>query len=153
MSGLILTVNDLELKITKFLSPRFPRGRIGPLPSIEYSANGSSILDGPIFPIKFLWSINASLDLEETDILQAIYSESDYNRRNLTGPLITLTDNTLSFVEHAPRTRPLAAGSTETTISNNQIKYFAKFQTFIIQSPEIDEQGIHNAVSFTLQEI
>lgn len=143
----------MELTISKFLTPRFPRSPVEPLAKLEYSNNGASIEDGPIFATRYLWTINAVLDVEETELLQAIYSESDYRRRKiLPNTTITLTDNLQRLVERPPRTKPLAPNATEIAVGSNQIKYFAVFQTKIIQPIEIEELGENNSVSFTLQE-
>lgn len=146
----LLSINSLSLEIRHIPNASFPRARIEPLPKIEYSNNGSTILDGPIFAPKFSWPITAFLTANERDILEAIYVESDGLRRNFQPVGIDLSDFTLPYIESPPRSKPLASGSEQ--VIGNSIKYFAVFKTWMVEPPKFEVQGRLNIASFTLQE-
>ena len=148
----ILTHGSFTLEITKISSPQFPRARIEPLPKIEYSNNGSVVGDGPVFPPKHLWTFSSiQLTKQQTITLQRMYAKFAYKAPTAQNALIDLSDYTLIYCEPAPRTKQLAAGSTEETI-DNQIAYFAKFKTWFIEPPKYEAGGFYNLASFTLQE-
>jgi hypothetical protein len=148
----ILTHGSLTLEISKISSPQFPRARIEPLPKIEYSNNGSTVGDGPVFAPKHLWTFSSiQLTKQETIILQRMYAKFAYKAPTAQDATILLSDHALIYCEPTPRTKQLAASSTE-EIVDGQVAYFGKFKTWFIEPPKYEAGGFYNLASFTLQE-
>lgn len=152
MGKIVLSISGLILEIEKFSTPEIPRGRVEPLGKIEYTIPGATVIEGPAFDPKYLWSVNCLLEPEKVRILEAIFSESDYWRRKLSPNLaITLVDKTRRITEKE-LTRTIASGTVPLQVGPC-VSYYGQFECFMVQPPKIEEKGIYDQCAFTLQEL
>ncbi len=149
--SLELSIAGVSVTFNKFTNTDYPRIRVTPA-TLEYSAHGTPALAGTYYEPKHLWSFTALCDRTQKNLLQAIYAEFDYRRRNLFDADILLLDRTELLVERAPQSRAIVPDSIIDTIASGYICYHAQFKSAITDGPKFTEQGKLNVVSLTLAE-
>jgi hypothetical protein len=151
--SLKLIINNLNLEIINFLSPRFPRMRLRETSAkLEYSGAGTSIGNGPCFYPKHQWQVNCLITPDEQDLLEAIYAEFEQQRQDLGSADIVICDTNDFFRERSPRTRAIVPDTSERLIQTGYIAYFAQFKGWFVIPPVYEEDGIYILADFTLQE-
>ena len=111
---------SIEVELTAFSAGNFPRERFNPL-TFSQSRNGATLLNGQSFESKHVWTVAAVVKEPAAELLQDIYDLFQLSPGN-----IVLTDTIARYTEPTPRTRPLAAGTTATTVGS-RVRYFAEF--------------------------
>lgn len=146
-----LTIADISVILSKFLSNDYPRITVEPLTTVEYSAFGNPGLSGTYYQAKYLWSINAAIYPEQKELLEIIWDESERRRRNLEDADILIYDYS-STIKEKTRTRQLIPGTSEVIINGNYISYYAQFKGVIVSQIKFTKLGIFDSVNFSLAE-
>jgi len=132
-----LTLTPYILEITTYGSnygASYPRSSINVWPSVDFSASGTTVLDGPSYGPKFIWNFTANLlhaDRLKLRRMLALWLS------NKTNPWM-LEDYTEELAETSPRTRALATGATESDDGTTTL-YHAKYFAYPTQYPELSE--------------
>lgn len=151
MSGAIeLSISGLSLRIEQFLGDIVPRSETDTGSPISYSASGSVNLSGPQYERQQIWTIEAPLDAEDTQILDLIYYQSDRERRALRDPSILVSDTTFPYPDSPPQSR---ANIGSVTTIGSFISYFALYRAVFLARPVYRRvRYIGFTASFVLQE-
>jgi hypothetical protein len=150
-----LTIRSIEVEIYKFLDTKLPRMIAEPIPSMEYSLFGTSVGDGARFPSRYIWNVNALLDIRcDADIerkLGIIYQTFDADRRALENAFIELEDTTQEIQELTASMRPTVP-ATSSVVIGSYTSHYAVFNVWMTKPPEFSQMGKYKSVSFTLLE-
>lgn len=130
--SLTLAYGTITVTLSRFAEASWPRRRIE-IAEISRTAFGTPNERGTSYEPPHLWQVSALVsdfralvtDFSDADRLEAIY-----NRAQLVGGDITLSDYTRDYSEPAPRTRALAAGGAAKTLGttpNQMVRYPAVF--------------------------
>lgn len=119
--------------------------------AVEFSANGTPALNGPAFPLKYLFTITAICTREQRGLLEAITSEFHERRRALLDSDILLYDGTAPIVEKPPL-RQAIPGTNMVAIAGGYFSYYAVFKVSITESPKFSKLGAYDAATLTLTE-
>ncbi|MEH2456961.1 hypothetical protein [Nostoc sp.] len=154
MSDITLILGSLSATFRNFVEPKFPRGRAVEGGKLEYSANGNSIGDGPVYEQPHLWTFSVYCSTEDIRILGAMYHESDIRRRQLpqVNTELTLIDQVQEYQERSPRTRVIASGTSEVSVGTSHVSYFAQFHVWFVKEPEFDKAGDKRIAHLSFQE-
>lgn len=150
--SMILTLGGLSVTITKFTEPSFPRVPAIETAKLEYSIHGNPIGTGAWYEAPHLWSFGAICTPHEADIISAIYSDFEAQRRAGKNAFIRLDDKVQEFVEKAPRTRALAVEASERAIGTTHVSYYAQFLVWFTQFPQQEIALGKRIIRLSLQE-
>jgi hypothetical protein len=149
--SLTLSLSGLSVELKDFPDGEYPRIAIDSQNAqVEFSILGTSSIQGPAYPLRYMWSINAICTPEQRNLIMAIATEFHELRRKLLDYDILLVDKTAPLLEKT-KSRAVAPGSTEESVSGYS-KYFATFKTALTGFPTLTKNGVVDFVSFTLTE-
>jgi hypothetical protein len=153
MSYLSLSLSGLTVSFSEFLDSKIARVK-AEAARVERSAAGNLISYGASFEDPHLWVFNASVTLEEAELVEAIYWEHCDRRRNFQPFQILVVDTTWRLQERAPRSRATAPSPFDSvlTVGSLHIKYYAQFWAVFSQKPEFTQQGVSMSVTVALEE-
>jgi hypothetical protein len=128
MPGLTLTYQGLTVALTTFDSSSWPRKRID-TPEVSRTAYGTPIERGTSYEPPHIWQISALVSDARSS--PTVFSDADnleamFNLWQITGGDLVLHDYSRDYSEASPRTRALATGGTEVTVSS-VVRYPAQF--------------------------
>jgi hypothetical protein len=148
-----LTIDTFTTELRRF-TPTGYDVKVTASGDVEYSLFGS-VVDGPAFEEKRIWTISAYIDLAAKQALWRIYKRSEAKRRAApTDFSILVEDYITPFIEDgSTRTRGLATSGTVVTDSGG-ISYPAKYYARMFEPTfvEYDYRGLH-LCSFVLKEL
>ena len=144
--SLILSGYGISIELDRFSGNNFPRERPEPLAFSE-SRNGATLLSGQAFESKHIWQVSAVLTQSQSLLLGDLYDLFQQSPQAL-----TIADKISPFTEISPRTRPLAPGTTATTIAA-RVRYFAEFNCGFNSRLSLVKQGLYTAADFQLKEL
>ena len=125
MTGILsLSYQSITVNLSRFADANFPRERLEPLTAGQ-SRNGASLLNGPSYESKHIWNVSAIVPPADAALAQDI---SDLYQ--LLAGNVVVSDGIRPYTEPTPRTRPLVATTTATTIGS-RVRYFAQFNALI----------------------
>lgn|GEM_PF-5551421 len=144
-----LQLGGLSVTCVDFRTSSYVRQPIE-VASLQYSAAGSSVSTGPLYPWKFVWEIDAAFTVaEEVLALDQIYTKFQDTRPH---PNVLVVDRNRPLIEDTPRSRGIASGGSEWSLPASQIAYPALFNAHFVGKLRIDERDYSWAAQFILQE-
>lgn len=151
--GLVLTLNEISVEFVRFLDTNYPRVLAeGSSSKVEFSIFGTPAIDGPAYVSRHIWACNAIYTHEQRDLLEALFAEFHYRRRNQQLCDILIYDTTATLKERSPRTRALVPDTSERAIGSSHVAYYAQFKGAFTEGPKFNKAGIWDFVQFTLTE-
>lgn len=151
---LILTIDGIECRLTDFLVNGYEQ-TFADSTDLAYSLNGTPIVDGNLYEPKRVLTIGAfGMDADRVALLQ-IFQRSERKRRTQQNFGIIVHDLIGSVVEDSDRSRALATGATETSLTGGGCEYFAQFEYQLFQPKwEVSGNGIYTYfLKFVLKEL
>jgi hypothetical protein len=151
--GLVLTLNEISVEFVRFLDTNYPRVLAeGSSSKVEFSIFGTPAIDGPAYISRHIWACNAIYTHEQRDLLEALFAEFHYRRRNQQLCDILIYDTTATLKERSPRTRALVPDTSERAIGSSHVAYYAQFKGVFTEGPKFNKAGQWDFVQFTLTE-
>lgn len=149
--SLTLSLSGLTVELKDFPDGEYPRIAIDTQNAqVEFSILGTPSIQGPAYPLRYMWSVSAICTPEQRNLIMAIATEFHELRRKLMDYDILLVDKTAPLLEKT-KTRAVAPGSTLESVSGFT-KYFASYKTALTEFPRATKNGVVDMVSFTLTE-
>jgi hypothetical protein len=133
-----LTLGSLSITVLAFMEAKPPRVRVAKAEN-QRSAQGTLIAFGSAYELPFMWELQALVTIEDWKKLELIAWEHDSLRRSFQNSDILAVDTFQPIREKLPRSRALAPGTTETTITTGYVEYFAQYYVWLSRHPEFIE--------------
>jgi hypothetical protein len=139
---LTLTLDTFSATLTQFLASNgYERTVIAPGGEVEYSLDGTPIVDGQLYEPKFVWTLGALVTQAQYRQLKLIYRRSERKRAADQDFAIAVADYVENYFEdQTGRTRALAPGGTVISIDGEGLEYPALFHVRLYE-PKFERTG------------